>query len=266
MGALSSLNNLVVQQGTVNGRSKPTTTPIADNNSALAFAVRMNGYREQYSTVPTQPDIVLADEGSLFVSTNPTPGTGLAGTVSATYSNPAPFAWLLNTAATGGVRCYLRQLKLIVTVAAASGTTVNYAILSDPTANALATNHMTAITPVLACADTSLSVSPKLQVYTQTSATASAITAPSANAKVQARGSLGGLTIVGDELVINFGSGEVGPATALTAAQATYPGRKATVAPPVVLGPGVNAFIYLWFANNSSTGISYELEMTHYER
>ena len=206
----------------------------------------------------------LAAEGSYFVTTNPTPGTAIAGTVSATYSATAPFFIFQNTNQPGGPVAYLDYLKLIVTTAAASGTTAYMAVVRDTLIPQLTTNNMTTGTPVPI--NTLAPIASKSQFLYQSSSSASVLGTRTPSAAVVGRGSVGGITIVGDELVFDFGALDPAAWNGLTAAQATAPGRKVSVLPPITVAPQQQAIFYLWFLNNASTGLSYEFELCHVEK
>lgn len=255
---------LEIQQDLNIARGLPGAT--SDTSTATMSPIRAGRYKEQYglSLVPTTH--LLADEGTYFVATNPTPGTALANAVSASFSDTVPFAYLQNRDSVTNVnykRIYLHYVKVIVTVAAASGTGVQMAMKLDTTARSIGTNNMTSLTPVSPNSD--VTPSSIALVDFQNSASASALGASSAAARVVARASTGGLTIIGDEIVWMFGD-NVGPSNGLTAVQATDPGRKVSGCPPVIIGPGDCLTLYLWFPNNSTTGLSYELECGWWER
>jgi len=146
-----------------------------------------------YNIVPSKH--VLADEGSYFVTTTTTPGTAFAYNVQASFSDTVPLIYIFNKtlpADSANKRIYLDYIKLIVTVIAASGVQAFYAVKTDAVARSLSTNNTTALTPVSPNAD--VGGSSIATVNAQSSGTASAIAAASANARVVARGSFGGIT------------------------------------------------------------------------
>jgi hypothetical protein len=209
----------------------------------------------------------LAAEGSYFVTTNPTPGTAIAGTVAATYANTAGWFWFQNNNATGGPNAYLDYLKLIITVAPASATNAQFAVFRDvatPLTTQITTAHYTTATPVNVNG-AGVIKSNSLFGY-QNNATASANIAPSGSSALIGRGSIGGIPVVNDEIILKFGSTETGAYPGLTAAQATASGRKVSIFPPVCLAPGQQIMIVPWFASNAATGASFEFELGHVER
>ena len=218
------------------------------------------------------PETGACEDGSLLVATNPAPGTAFADNIQAAFSDTVPFAYLANNDAAGqgdSRNLYLRWLKLIVTVVPATATAAFYAIVQD-VLRPLTTNNMTAVTPVCANGLKSPRVggtgndSPTSAptVLFQSSATASAITASSGTKRVLARGALGGLPIVGDELCIVFGDPKAGAQTATTAAEgAGQPGRRVSNSPAIIAGPQQSLTVHLWFPGNATTGLSYEFEL-----
>lgn len=205
----------------------------------------------------------LAQEGSYFVARTPTPGTGVSSSIRTTFSDTVPLIQIYNQDALKTVE--LDYLKLIVTVAGASGTTFQMAGKLDTGPRSPTTNNTTVAVP----AANNLGVGAKsvCQVLYQSSATASAIPAASTAAIVAFEVSLGGITIVGDELVLQFGKtdspgGDKGGA----AAQATCPGTKVTGCPPVIIAPQTNLTIYQWGAGIAITALSYSFELGLIER
>jgi hypothetical protein len=253
--------NEIVQRGIV-ARMLSNFGAQGDGSQSNAAGMRLGRYNEGYalSLFPTKH--LLADEGSYFIGTNPTPGTALAYNIQASFSDTVPFIYLANTDTVK--RAYLDYIKIIVTTAAATGTQAYYAIKTDRAARALSANNTATIVPVSPNSD--IANASVCTLNAQNNGTASAIGGASAAARVVARGSFGGLTIIGDELAIVCGSADPGSYAGLTAAQATCPGRKCSVSPPIVVGPGANLTVHLWFPGNATTGLSYEFEMGWAER
>lgn len=215
--------------------------------------------------VAGHPRTTNSDLGYYWTTTNPTPGTALAYNVQASYTaTGSPFLYLFNSASAGGKSVYLDYIKIIVTTAAASGTQAYYACVADQAARALTVDHTSSLTPAnpnQGVANTAASV---LTVNAQNSATASTLAAASSAVRIVGRGNLGGLTVVGDELLIDFGSNGPYPFNGATAA-IVNPGVKTSGTAPVILDPQACLMVTLWFPSNSATGLSYELEMGHWE-
>ena len=224
--------------------------------------VRLNEYRELVMANQTPPtNHQLANEGSYYIVTTPTPGTGLASDIKTSYSATVPFAYIFNSGLSGGrsdLRVFLDYIKLIVTVAPASTTQSHWALVLDTAARAITTDNTTAMTPK--SPNGIITATGAVSVFkSQSSGTASAI-AGATNGRVVGRGTWGGLPIIGDELVIACGKHVDGYAgTSVTA-------RKVSNAPPVIIGPGQSLTLFTWWVSNASTGLSYELEAGYWER
>jgi hypothetical protein len=229
--------------------------------------VRLNGRGEVAVSTYLNEKQALAAEGSYFVTTNPTPGTGIAGTVSGSYANTAGWFFFQNWNALGGANAYLDYLKLIPTVAPASGTNAMFAVIRDvatPLATQITTAHYTTAVPVNV--NGGAGIASKCILGYQNNATASANIAPSAASAIVGRASISGIPIVNDELVLKFGGTDVGAYQGLTAVEATSTGRKVSILPPICIPPQQQVIIFPWFASNASTGMSFEFELTHIER
>src|SRR4029077_19436181 len=94
--------------------------------------------------------------------------------------------------------------------------------------------------------------------------TASVLAASSGSAIVVAEGAMGGIGIVGDEYLIEFGQRQLSGSSGLTAAQATDPARKASSAPPVVVPALGSCTFYMWMAGNNNA-LSYSFELAFRE-
>lgn len=246
-------------RGLVSALMKPALNP---DSQSTDVGVRMGRYGEIDVVGRPATKRALLEEGSYFVARTPTPGTGVSHTVSASFSDTVPFLQVYNSSTNLNVE--LDYLKLIVTVAGASGTTFQLAGKLDTGQRTQTTVHMTAMAPLnnnLAGVAKSVST-----VYYQNSATASAIPAASGAAQVAFEASVGGISIVGDEYVFNFGKTDLAGNMGLTAAQATCPGTKVTICPPVIIAPGTNLTIYQWGANVAITPLSYSFELGLIER
>jgi hypothetical protein len=203
----------------------------------------------------------IADLGRQYVTTNATPGTPLLYPLTTAFSATTPSLYLFNGNALGAGVVYIDYVKLLVTQVPASTTVVNFAIIVDTAARAINTNNTVALSPV--CTLTPSVNAPSiagLTVNAQNSATASVLAAATAP-KLIGRGSLGGLPILGDELVIDFGVGDISPFSG-----AALAGRKVSSASAFSLQPQTSVTIHLWFTGNAATALTYELEIGHWER
>ena len=241
-------------------------SPQADQKAPVTN-VRGGRYGEQYvlSLVPTKH--LLADEGSYFIATTVTPGTGQGYNIQAAFSDTTPLLYIQNNDSKAnpfGKRMYLDYIKLICTVVPATATGVRFAIKTDPQLRTLSTNNTLGLTPTSPNSD--VATQSVCSVNAQNSATASVLTASSGAARVVAYASMGGIPVVGEELVLLCGSADPGAYNGLTAAEAVCPGRRVSCIPPIILGPNSALTLYGWFPGNATTGLSFELEMGWWER
>jgi hypothetical protein len=245
-------------------RVKPQLQP---NTTQMPARGSQDGAIYTQSLVPTKH--VLADEGSYFVTTNPTPQTvlayGAAGTQAA-FSDTVPFMQLINTGNPGDPAAplvWFDYLKLIQIggTAPATTTSVGFAIKVDNGFRAA-----TAGTPV-----TATPVSPNMNLATAQPAArlvyftgaVATIPAASAAARLVARGTLkGGPTLVLDEYTISAGAVDGTPMGGYLTAVAAYNTR----VPPIGIGPGQSMTIHLFFPGGATNPFSYEFELGHWER
>jgi hypothetical protein len=240
--------------------SKLLPTPFADDRDN-DHKVRLSKYGELSlaSVAPTRHQ--FADEGSYLLATNATIGTGFTGVTALTaFTDNSPWAVLFNNEQPGGKSIWLDFLKLIATAVGTSATAWHYAIILDqglPTATTL--TNATQVTPICPSSGKSPILVPTL--YVQNNASTPTWSVSSAAKKTAARGVLGGLNIAGDEMLVTFGTTDVGayPGTADAAGQ---PGRRVDCSPPVVIDPQTCARIYIWgVASAASISPEFELGM-----
>lgn len=247
-------------QSFVTARSKPQVIP---DGTVSQNGARGGRYGEQYANLAVPPGKqVLADEGSFFVTTNPTVGTAVAGTVQTAFSDTSTGALFTfknfdSPSNTNAKRIYLDYIKLVVATVPASTTVVNYAVkVQNSLRNATANN--TTLTPVNCNMDDGTASIAKVEAFN-----AGFLTVPAADAtaRVVARGNIGGLPILGDELVIQFGG--IDMAAMGTSGTAS---RKVSVAAPVIIGPQQSATVHIWLTANAATAGQFEYEIGHWER
>lgn len=204
---------------------------------------------------------LLADEGSYFVTTNPTPGTGIAFVVSAAASETAGyFLAIINGSSQGDPSAksiYLDYLRLIPTVAPASGTSGRFFWKSDVAAKY--TSGGSALTPVNPNSGNGNTSVAAVKAGALTTVAASGV------ARLLSHGVLrGAIPVVNDEYVFDFGGAEAAGGSIITSG--TNVQRMGIPVPPIVIGPGMMVGLQLWFPSNSATGLSAELELAHWER
>lgn len=213
-------------------------------------------------------DYALADEGGFWVSTNPTVGTGIAGTIctddaataSSTHAQFAPAILIYNSdvaANPSSVSIYMKYIKLIVTTAPASATSWKYSLRMD-NLNRYSSGG-SVITPVNP--NPNSTKGSKALIYAG-AIVPSAL--PSGNARLVANGTFDtAIPVVGDQYLMKFGNSEASMDQVnggTTAKNMTY------VVPPVVIPPGWCLALDMWGASNAVTPISFEFEMGHVER
>jgi hypothetical protein len=203
--------------------------------------------------------VMLADAGAYFVATNPTPGTGVAFAVNASFDVTKNLFVFKNTAPPNGPRMYLDYIKIIPTVAPASATVANFSFVID-TVNRY-TSGGTLIGPGGTATPSNVNGDSSAQalggVYYATSAV---ITSPAAgaNSRLVARGVLRSvIPAVNDEMLVVFGDASPGAGSS----SGTNAGRTGTNAPPVIIGPQEWGVMTVWLPSNAITALSYEFEI-----
>jgi hypothetical protein len=110
-------------------------------------------------------------------------------------------------------------------------------------------------------ASTNLSIA---QVSAVNSVNSVALSPSSSVSRLVANASLGAPT-PGDELVLISGTTDPAAYSATTGNQ-LYPGRKVSVVPPIIVGPGTGMTIYFWMAGVGMATLPYTFEMGWWER
>lgn len=239
--------------------SRQLPIPDTDNDNG---GIRLGRYHDQYVIPTVQKSHALADEGSYFVTTNPTPGTGIVFTAAAqtAFSDTTPSLVVKNNDAASNTnykRLHLDYIKLLVTAAGTAGVALHVAMKVDNVNRY--TSGGSSLSPVSPNSDwaSALSVA---QIW------CGAITAPAAgpSARLIGRGCLrGAIPVVNDQYILNFGAVE----TAVSASALGGTGIVAQVFsfPPVVLGPQHFFVLSPWLPSQSGAP-SVEIEMGWWER
>lgn len=200
----------------------------------------------------------LADEGSYFVATNPTPGTGLATIAAqASLADTAPFILLTNTNPVNGKRIYLDYLRFIATAAGTAGTQLRWAVKTD-TSLTRYTSGGSVITPNNVNQDDSTSSKAVIQ--------AGALVATAASAAVRLLGNgmfRPVIPVVADVYQLSFGGIDNPLPSVVTTGTAQASVCQNTH--PVIVGPGQCAAIHIWLPSQSAAS-SYEFELGYWER
>lgn len=201
----------------------------------------------------------LADEGSYFVATNPTPGTGVAGIAAADGLDDTEAFIVLrnNNTVASGKRIYLDRLKLRATVAGTNGTNIAWASKIDE--GDRYTSGGSAITPVNCNLEDGETTGAEMY------AGALVTTAASSAVRLIDFGTLRTVIVVaGDEYVFDFGGDAVSqPAGLATAGTAQL--NKVIPHAPVVLTPG-DTFWFSPFAASQTVASQFEFQLSWWER
>lgn len=246
-------------QNFLTARTKPS---VIAEGSISQNGARSGRYGEQIVQNIIPGKQALADEGSYFVATNPTIGTGVATTTSITaFSDTTTCALFVlrnmdSSSNPNAKRVYLDYMKLITTAIAASATIQRFAVKVQNTIRTPTANNV-AVVPVNVNQDDGTSSVCTLQAFNAGSLT---IPASDASARTVGNSAVGGLLVLGDEIVLGFGAVDMaGAGTAATAS------RKVSVMPPIIIGPQQSATIYFW-AVASAAAASFEYELAWWER
>lgn len=221
--------------------------------------LRIAQYGEAVVMPLASKGLVAADEGSHFIATNPTPGTGIA-TIAALASlvDTSPFILIRNDnpVATVKTRIYLDYLKLVCTAVGTAGTAVRYAIKTDSAGNRY-TSGGSMITPV--CTNRDSDRSSMAQIYA-----GALVAAAATSGRLLGHGLFrSAIPVINDSYMLNFGGSDPAP-TALVNNGATLTNANA-VHPPVVIGPGQWCAIHIWLPSQSAAS-SWEFELSYVER
>lgn len=249
--------------------SRALPQPVPDSTSSGPG--RMGRTRELYtlSIVPTKH--LLADEGSYYVATTPTPGTGIAMTISTAFSDTVAMFAIKNSddrSNPQAKRIYLDYLRLILLGTAPTAViSRHFAIKRSPATDRepVTAANKTLMVPVnLAGASGRASICRPLSY---SAAAAMTVPASAVSDPVLCRAGLPtGLGISGDEYVLKFGGEDMSHKVGLTAVRATDPARIITHAPPIIIEPGEWVVIHEWCLTEATNGPSFEHELAWWER
>jgi hypothetical protein len=249
---------------------QPTLTPQTarpnqyTDNSSPSAAPRGSKYNESavVSYVPTMH--MLAEEGSYFTATNPTPGTGVAQALVTSFSSTSGLFAIFNSAPVGGVNIYLDYLRLIYTAVPATAIGQDFVFAIDSTSRAPTAGNVS-ITPINMNYNANTKAFAQVQAFNGAALTLPASSVTTRNA-ARVRVATGQL-IAGDEIVIAFGrEGIAGGQGGNTAVRATDTARKVTNAPPIMVAPQTWLTIHRWWTTETTTAPSMEYELGYYER
>jgi hypothetical protein len=254
-------------QGTTNQGTRPAVTP---EGVATPLTFRAGKYNE-LGVLNYYPDqYPLALEGSYFVFSSPTPGTGVAATTSLTaYASGGtkPFLFIGNNNVPGGPNIELDYLKIIQTAAQlpTSATNMQIAVSLDLMALKAATG--TAVAPV--------NPNP-LSTITTNGIVLNTVTtnADSTSARLVFQDFIEPIVgttpcaVAGDMYTVKFGALDhinSGPYYQLSAGTPLQVKLISSSAPPVVIPPGWAACVKI-FGTANAAAQTYSFEGTYRER
>jgi len=198
---------------------------------------------------------ILVNEGSYFIVTNPTPGTGIAGIAAANgYDATEALCTIRNSHASK--KLVLDHIKLQPTAAGASGTTCTFALHKDK-GNSRWASGGTAYTPVNANLESDLVSGADVHfgALVTDAATADVVKLSSGTLRPV-------ILVVGDEVLFDF-TGKHASTSALF--EGTLVCKQAVHQPPVVLNPGEELILAINAASQSGAS-SFEFEIGFYLR
>ena len=240
------------------------------DNERDGAPIRAGRYGEAYTLPLVRKSHSIADEGSYFVVNNAQ--SGITTGTSSAFSATAPFFIISNSDSFGNSnqkRIYLDYLNLVTTTAgsAASGlVNIQMAIVIDNTlrfssGGTVLTNNV--VNPNM---DAPAAKSVALVYAGALTATAASAAARTVVGMRILRPTVSGTVtdVVGETKNINFGGVEGSQNGSITVANANI---IPVPAPPIIIGPGQSALVYIWF-NNGATVVAaaYAVEAGWWER
>jgi len=217
---------------------------------------RASWYGDAYVVPMGGSDWGLADEGSSFVATSATVGTGIAGHAAPVVADTdtKPLLHLFN----GGSRhIVLSHLYLIVTAAGTAGTIHHTVIYTDNNGSTSRSSGGTASTPVSTRSDAPFTSGATIYF-------GAVVAAPTASRKVGSQMVREVIPVASDSILMVFGSPNKGERSSLTTA-GTATAHVVQHFAPVVVAPGGNVGIAQIRASQSAAA-SYEFELAYFER
>jgi hypothetical protein len=196
----------------------------------------------------------LADEGSYFLASNPTIGTGIAGIAASTsYDATEHLFWLRNTSTTK--RLYLDFIEITVTAAGAAGTTSGFTVTTDRGNSRRGTGGSDITTSIY-------NVNRASSETAEVSCAFGALATSAASTSVQAV--FNGLVrnvikVVGDTYRFSFGDSVATWQCAGASLNGTTTAAITVPCAPVILGEGDQVFLSDWGASQSGAS-SYEFK------
>lgn len=237
-------------------------------DSLNAF-VRSGAYGEPIVQLLGARDLTLADEGSEFQASSPTPGTGIAeGNTTTAFVTTTPYLLIQNAALAGPLAksLYLKKIKLSTTLAGVGLATLQYVMVVDQISRWSAGGSGCGLATNLATLNGPFQANPAAQFgsIAQVFTGAVTATAPSPNARMLSHAQLrAAIPVIGDSFTFSFGGTE-DYHTGL-AKNGTAPSDFVVPHPTVVVPPGCSFLLYIWAAA-MSTSPAFEVDACWIER
>jgi hypothetical protein len=228
------------------------------SGDTLQRTARVNPYGELivHTIIPDMN--ALADEGSYFTATNPTPGTAINYSITAAFSDTAAMFSIFNRdgGSAIGKRIYLDYIRVIAgATVPATATSGQYAVKLDQ--GGIRQSAGTLVVPANSNIDVGTASIADVR-YTPT------VAAASAAARLVDRGVMRSvIPVANDEWIFSFGSVEKAAGISLGGAVAQ---RMIIPCPPLVIGPAEMGFLHVWFPGNATTAGQFEFAAGWWER
>jgi len=233
--------------------------PSGARSESTPAPLRCSKRGELYTHSIAKGRMALSDEGSYFIATNPTPGTGVAG-IAATGAFSALETLIHlrnNSSGDNATRLYMDYIKLQTTVAGTNGTDCLYTINLD-SGTSRYTSGGAAVVPVNPNMDSSGTPNSTLYVGALVTAAATSDVRQVANGVLRPV-----ISVVGDEFLFDFGGDVKGGAGSLF--EGTLISRQVIPVAPVILGP-TDQLVMSFYATSQTAATSFEFEIGYYER
>lgn len=199
------------------------------------------------------PHYEQALKGRYFRAVNPTMGTGIAMGIQTTFSDTANVLFLLQNA---GKQVCLDYLRLICTVAGASTTASDLAIVTDSILRYSAGGN--GVDVVNAQHPSSITSA----AFLSFNCTAGAASAKRKMSRLRLKTQAAPCWTVGDQIFIKFGGASCGGFGATNGTTAQY---LAFDVGPVIVSPAGSLLFHMWNTANATTAPSWEIEFGWWE-
>ena len=214
-------------------------------------------------------DTVLADQGYYFVAVSPTPGTGIANTVTTettlAQADLAPYLSVYNGSTVASpVNLYPLYLRLTMTAANAVSTVMRFTLTLDQ-GNRITT--LPAAAGMLTINNVNMGSSNKSQAQILGNNGTMVASAPTSQRRIignQAFRNGGVISVIGDVYQFNFGSTEqIDPMSLVESGTAVCNVTYGFA--PVVIGPNQSMLVHQW-ATGQTTAPAFEIEFGFIEK